>query len=56
MGVVIDINIQSSTYRDYADFATAFSTGNTRKAMKLAQKFILRWEYDKPLDVENAVC
>jgi hypothetical protein len=52
---VIDINIHGCTFREYTDFAHAYGAGNSRKAMKLAHKFILRWDFDQPLDAEDAV-
>lgn len=50
-----EINLHGVTYKKYAEFINVYSSGKLREAMKLASQFIMRWEYDVPLDSKNPV-
>ncbi len=50
-----EVNLHGVTYKEYANFITVYSSGQLREAMKQASRFILRWDYDVPLDSKNPV-
>jgi hypothetical protein len=52
---VIDIDIHGTTYKDYVEFYAANASSKGKEVRRLAQKFILRWDFEVPLDQDNAV-